>query len=78
MAPTTMRAPRTSRPCEIGGNREGSTTPSVNKVVGGVLVMVAFAVLGQGCCGRRRPARDPASLSDPGPQTAPATTPTTN
>ncbi len=52
--------------------------PSVNKVVGGVLVMVAFAVLGQGCCGRRRPARDPASLSDPGPQTAPATTPTTN
>jgi len=62
----------------------------MNKVVGGVLVMVAFAVLGQGCCGRRRPARHSASLSEPGPQTAPqtgpqtasattpATTPTTN
>ena len=56
--------------------------PKMNKVVGGVLVMVAFAVLGQGCCGRRRPPRDSASLSHPGPQiapqTAPATTPTTN
>jgi hypothetical protein len=77
-----MRATRMNEPCRIGANREGFTMPRMNKIVGGVLVMVAFAVLGQGCCGRRRPPRDSASLSHPGPQiapqTAPATTPTTN
>lgn len=45
-----------------------------NKIVGGVLVMVAFAVLGQGCCGRRRAPRDSASLSHPGPSTPITTT----
>jgi hypothetical protein len=47
--------------------------PKRNTIVGGVLVMVAFAVLGQGCCGRRHHPRDAASLSHPGPPT-PVTT----
>ena len=45
-----------------------------NTIVGGVLVMVAFSVLGQGCCGRRHHPRDAASLSHPGPPTPVTTT----
>lgn len=48
-----------------------------NTIVGGVLVMVAFSVLGQGCCGRHRHPRDAASLSHPGPPAPNAATPAT-
>ena len=44
-------------------------------IVGGVLVMVVFSVLGQGCCGRRHHPRDAASVSQHG--RAPATPVTT-
>ncbi len=68
-----------TRVCMIGATEREIEMPRMNKIAGGVLVMVAFAVLGQGCCGRRRAPRDAASLSHPGPSapSAPATT-TTN
>lgn len=44
----------------------------MNGVVRGVLVMVTFAVLGQGCCGRRKPPKDAAAVTLPASTPAPA------
>jgi len=49
-----------------------------NSIVGGLMVMLTFSVLGQGCCGRRHHPRDAASVSHPAPAPAPTTTTTTN